>query len=109
MDKKDNDPKEDFLTDEELEDGLLEAIGYDSWEEYEASSSEQDCPDFDFLGGREGFFLIPQSPRAHSWIYENLGLPFWNLPTYVRVPDNDLNTALCTLLEDGMTFCGSLH
>ena len=52
MDKKDNDPKEDFLTDEELEDGLLEAIGYDSWEEYEASTSEQNYPDFDYLDFR---------------------------------------------------------
>ena len=109
MDKKDNDPKDDFLTDEELEDGLLEAIGYDSWEEYEASTSEQNYPDFDFIGGRESFFLIPRSPRAYLWIGQNLGLPFWNLPTHVRVPDNDLNIALSTLLEDGMTFSGSLH
>ena len=109
MDKKDNDPKDDFLTVEELEDSLLEAIGYDSWEEYEASSSEQDYPDFDFIGGRESFFLIPRSPRAFIWIDENLGLPFWNLPALVHVPDKELNTALCTLLEDGMTFSGSLH
>ena len=59
--------------------------------------------------GPQSDSVFAKNPANFIWIGVNLGLPFWNLPTHVRVPDNDLNVALSTLLEDGMTFSGSIH
>ncbi len=69
-------PKDNSSDVAEIEDALLEALGYETWEEAELDSSiKEEGPDFDCVGSKDAFFLNPKTVSAVLWVNLNLGFP----------------------------------
>ena len=95
---------------EEIEDALLEALGYETWEEAELdSNAKEDGPDFDCVGSRDAFFLNPITVSAVLWINLNLGFPHGHWGCQIQVAEQDVVLTLKTILEDGLSFSETLH
>jgi len=111
LDNKKN-PKDDLVDAEEIEDTLLESLGYESWELMTLRELEEG-PHFDCLGGKEAFFLYPKTSSAYLWISENFGIPIFEIVAagnYVLpVVEEDVVLTLKTILEDGLSFSKTLH
>ena len=94
----------------EIEDALLEALGYETWEEAELDSNTiEEGPDFDCVGSRDAFFLNPKTVSAVLWINLNLGFPHGHWGCQIQVVEQDVVLTLKTILEDGLSFSETLH
>tara|TARA_Y100000591_G_C21202425_1_gene391582 strand:- start:104 stop:433 length:330 start_codon:yes stop_codon:yes gene_type:complete len=94
----------------EIEDALLEALGYETWEEAELDSNTKEVvPDFDCIGSKDAFFLNPKTVSAVLWVNLNLGFPQGHWGCQIQVAEQDVVLTLKTILEDGLSFSETLH
>ena len=94
----------------EVEDTLLEALGYETWEDAELdSNTKEEGPDFDCVGGKNDFFLSPKTVSAVLWVNLNLGFPQGYWGCQIQVAEQDVVLTLKTILEDGLSFSKTLH
>ena len=100
----------DLPSNSEMEDALLEALGYKTWEEAELdSNSKEEGPDFDCTGSRDAFFLNPIAVSAVLWVNLNLGFPHGHWGCQIQVAEQDVLMTLRTILEDGLNFSETMH
>ena len=103
-------PKDNFSDVAELNDALLEALGYETWEEAELdSNTKEEGPDFDCVGSKNAFFLNPKTVSAVLWVNLNLGFPQGHWGCQIQVAEQDVVLTLKTILEDGLSFSETLH
>ena len=103
-------PKDNSSDVAEIEDSLLEALGYETWEEAESDSSiKEKGPDFDCVGSKDAFFLNPKTVSAVLWVNLNLGFPQGYWGCQIQVAEQDVVLTLKTILEDGLSFSETLH
>ena len=103
-------PKDNSSVIAEIENALLEALGYETWEEAELdSNTKEEGPDFDCVGSRDAFFLNPKTVSAVLWINLNLGFPHGHWGCQIQVAEQDVVLTLKTILEDGLSFSDTLH
>tara|TARA_E500000331_G_C16935121_1_gene573729 strand:- start:256 stop:585 length:330 start_codon:yes stop_codon:yes gene_type:complete len=103
-------PKDNSSVIAEIEDALLEALGYEIWEEAELdSNTKEEGPDFDCVGSRDAFFLNPKTVSAVLWVNLNLGFPHGYWGCQIQVAEQDVVLTLKTILEDGLSFSKTLH
>lgn len=103
-------PKDNSSDVAEIEDALLEALGYETWEEAELDSSiKEEGPDFDCVGSKDAFFLNPKTVSAVLWVNLNLGFPQGHWGCQIQVAEQDVVLTLKTILEDGLSFSETLH
>lgn len=103
-------PKDNFSDVAELNDALLQALGYETWEDAELdSNTKEEGPDFDCVGSKNAFFLNPNTVSAVLWVNLNLGFPQGHWGCQIQVAEEDVVLTLKTILEDGLTFSKTLH
>lgn len=103
-------PKDNISDVAELNDALLEALGYETWEEAELdSNTKEEGPDFDCIGSKDAFFLNPKTVSAVLWVNLNLGFPQGYWGCQIQVAEQDVVLTLKAILEDGLSFSTTLH